>query len=357
MEIVALITINIAFGVGLYIVVSAKLTKILKESQGTALEKKIRTIQSEFIRQTDLSYELLERKTKGLRDLVDRSDRILEILKVESGTGTGVSIQLQNLINQVKDILDGRTLSDVSNGKLTEEFLSSHRAENSEQINQPTQYRQSASSVETKEMADTFAKKDLNKVQDSLPISKSTQTFNPDTGIVRGITNAYIQNKITKPEISTEGYNTSSKLIAGLGRKVMSMMGADKLSIQEDARTIPEKRPSETNKLAYLIDNDPFEGSDSEPGFRDLEEEKRLEEGSFLSTFKSVTENKNYKDQIVISPSSVLEELPASATKIDKVVLLLKKGYSYDEIGDTLDLGTREVKLIETIRMDKSRRR
>ena len=60
------------------------------------------------------------------------------------------------------------------------------------------------------------------------------------------------------------------------------------------------------------------------------------------------------KDQFSISMESILSELPSGASKIDKVVYLLKKGFTSQKIADELGLAVPEVDLIKTFRMDKA---
>lgn len=61
-------------------------------------------------------------------------------------------------------------------------------------------------------------------------------------------------------------------------------------------------------------------------------------------------------EKVDLSIESALEELAPSATKIDKVVHLIKKGYKHDEISEAMNIGIHEIHLIETIRLDRSRR-
>jgi hypothetical protein len=89
MEILALISINIAFALGMYVFFSAKMTKTLKESQGVQLEKKIRSFYADFIHQSDQSIELLDSKLRGLRDLIQRAERLQSNLKEDSDVGSG----------------------------------------------------------------------------------------------------------------------------------------------------------------------------------------------------------------------------------------------------------------------------
>lgn len=315
MEILALISINIAFALGMYVFFSAKMTKTLKESQGVQLEKKIRSFYADFIHQSDQSIELLDSKLRGLRDLIQRAERLQSNLKEDSDVGSGISLQLQNLINNSKQVLNNTN----------NEFET--KKEEIKQIPIPYPYMEPAP----------------NK-------------------IALGIANAYTQNEpvvISKPDAPLE---ESSSLIASIGKRVKNIVIG---STFDETQNIFQNRPaplikqeSNSNSIAYLVDGDPFADQES-TRIRNLDDEKEKEEGSFLSTLTQVEEIRNPKpkDSITISPESVLKELPPSATKIDKVVFLLTKGYSHEEVADVMNLGYREVLLIETVKMDKSRRK
>jgi hypothetical protein len=317
MEIFALITLNIAMGLGLYIFLSLRMTKIVKENQGKQLENRVRMVYSDFIRDSSQTIELLESKIKGLRDLTIRSEKVLEYLKEESSVGSGVSIQLQNLINQSKDVLDGHS--------------SPNKAEQSYPVA-------------------------------SYPLTAASHTI-PFTVTSKNIT-SYQEIKTSRPieeeskvrrTRETPKEDTNLGIIAGIGKKVKSAMGLDSILPTSQVSKEPS-RENLTNKLAYIVEGDPFE-MDEEDTIHDIEEEKRREEGSFLSALKEVSKEPRRGDSVEISLESVLADLPSSSTKIDKVVHLLKKGYSHEEIADGLDLGTREVSLIETVRLERGRRR
>lgn len=315
MEIFALITLNIAMGLGLYIFLSLRMTKIIKENQGKQLENRVRMVYSDFIRDSSQTIELLESKIRGLRDLTGRSEKILEYLKEESSVGSGVSIQLQNLINQSKDVLDGHG----SPNKKEQAYPSYNLTESTHSVPFTATSKNIASYQEIK----------TNRPIEEEPKNRRT--------------------------VETPKEDTNLGIIAGIGKKVKSVMGLDSLVLSTQIHKEPS-RQNLTNKLAYIVEGDPFE-MDEEDTIHDIEEEKRREEGSFLSTLKEVSKEPRKGDTVEISLESVLADLPPSSTKIDKVVHLLKKGYSHEEIADGLDLGTREVSLIETVRLERGRRR
>ncbi|MCC5813795.1 MAG: hypothetical protein JJT78_03500 [Leptospira sp.] len=321
MELFALITLNIAFGMGLYIFLSAKMNRAIKENQGSQLEKNLRSSYSHFLQQSIQSMELLDSKIRGLRDIVLRSEKVLEELKMEKDYGSGVSLQLQNLINQSKDLLQKTDLKPVETTLKPKSTLT------------PTSY-------------ETLHTDSISKVS------------------------LYKENKINLTKTMEPIRDSAPNLIAKLGQNLRSMMGIENLTLPEstsfasgmgrETRNTPDfspaDNPSQTKKIAYIVEGDVFSDDDSTMGIIDEEEQKRKEEGSFLSTLKEVSTPAKPKDRVTITPESLLADLPPSATKIDKVVHLLKKGYTHEEVSDALDIGTREVSLIETVRLQNSRR-
>ncbi|TGM17487.1 hypothetical protein EHQ90_06840, partial [Leptospira stimsonii] len=61
-------------------------------------------------------------------------------------------------------------------------------------------------------------------------------------------------------------------------------------------------------------------------------------------------------DSAKISAEAALLEVGEDSTKIEKVVFLLKRKYSHEEISDALDLALGEVDIIERFRLDRNRR-
>lgn len=64
-------------------------------------------------------------------------------------------------------------------------------------------------------------------------------------------------------------------------------------------------------------------------------------------------QKQNIEDKISIDANTVLKEIPENLTKVEKVVYLLKKGFTHIEISEAIGLAIPEVSLIETIKMEK----
>lgn len=333
------------------------MTRTLKESQGAQLEKKIRSFYAQFIHQSDQSITLLESKLGGLRDLIQRAESLRTNLREDSDIGSGISLQLQNLINHSKHILNESQAENDYNKEVVKS------------IPIPYPYMEQAPNKFALGVANVYTQNEpisnpKLSAQFKNPYPSSTSSTNDINKSPATSTRPNVRNKppIQEDEAQITKKIDTSDIFASIGKRVKNIVIG---STFDEKESVFDNRPisslnttSNTNSVAYLIDGDPFTDQES-GGIRNLDEEKIKEEGSFLSTLSQIDEIKNPKpkDRIDISPESVLKELPDSATKIDKVVFLLTKGYSHEEVADVMNLGYREVLLIETVKMDKSRRK
>lgn len=272
MDLFTILILNLAFGLGIFLILSSRLNRIAQESYGYRLQEKIQKIYSLFIQESNLQLELLDNKIRGLRDLLIRTDKALEELKEENATLSGLRLQLQNLINQSKELL-------------------AKTEGNTKQIMVPNQVE----SIPTLSVEPT---PEQNK--------KAVASSNP------------------------------SPWIEGIGKTVKELF-LGKSNIPE-VPTYFNNKPQ--GRLLYSVEGDPFQ----EEGERivDLNQE-------FLVAMRNPSSPN--QDKVSISPEAILAQLPPSSTKIDKTVHLLKNGFSHEEIAKILNLGTREISLIETIRM------
>jgi hypothetical protein len=124
-----------------------------------------------------------------------------------------------------------------------------------------------------------------------------------------------------------------------------------------------EREEMATKTTGEKVQSRPTKGVDFSVGGNPLlETEKFLDNSKDELDFKNFLENSgnpintNLKDKLFISTKASLAELPESAPKIDKVVHLLKKGFSHSEISEELGLAIPEISLIETIKLERNRR-
>ncbi len=124
-----------------------------------------------------------------------------------------------------------------------------------------------------------------------------------------------------------------------------------------------EREEMATKTTGEKVQSRPTKGIDFSVGGNPLlEVEKFLDNSKDELPFKNFLDNSgnpsipNLQDKLFISTKASLAELPESAPKIDKVVHLLKKGFSHSEISEELGLAIPEISLIETIKLERNRR-
>lgn len=381
MEVLALIALNITFGLGFYIFITSKMNRLLRESKGNKMEQRLVRSYAEFMRESQHSLDLLHSRIQGLRELIHRSEKIQAILREESNAGAGLGLQLQNLINLSKDILDNHSSSSYSSQTSSPAFdsLSTGGERGSRDSKEPIESKGSMGSEQLT----------TQSPEGERPLAYPTPVPN------RNRTNPYQENKMELEAIAKKEKEDSLKnikdsapnLVAGIGQKFRSFVGIEPTNIptiadweekrgdlsnrdrsgrggseQEAKSELPKAQPTtksttqvpgQTSKLSIQVSGDPFE---TEEEIRDLEREKKEEEGSFLSTLRDIDKKPTPSDQVDISPESVLAELPPSANKIDKIVHLLKKGFNHQEVSSVMEVTTREVALVEISRLQRSRR-
>ncbi len=161
----------------------------------------------------------------------------------------------------------------------------------------------------------------------------------------------YQKTKITEnPKMDETELAPSEGILASLGKAFKSIMGVSSSDLPE--LESPKPIPVSNKKhLDFSVGGNPFSEStqilDNAPT-----------EDSFQGVFSNIQKSpvKQPKDKIKISIHAALQEIPEDTGKVDKVVFLLKKGYSHSEISEELGLAIPEISLIETIKLERNRR-
>jgi hypothetical protein len=385
MELIALISLNIAFGLGFYIIISAKMARTLKENQGSQLEKKVRTIYSDFIQDSTQSFEILDKKILSMRELLVRTEKTLALLQEEIAEGTGVSIQLQNLLNQTRQSLKAGLESALASSRELEVGSSKSVGEESRPEESSSGSPSSSSSEALRNSAEAnYIRNKAKAYSENLPKNAKSSQEMISIGREFGIQSEpslFPKQREENREVSNlekmDNPESSALVFLGkVGRKLSSMVGIEAtesaltrknvptgglFSTQKNPGTISERevsglQVSENRRLLLEVSGDPYEETDWEESVHNVQEEEKLREKSFEGVLAKSLQPKKPGDTVSLSIDSLVAELPPSATKIDRVVHLLKKGFSHQEISSALDIGTREVSLIETVRLDRNRR-
>lgn len=142
--------------------------------------------------------------------------------------------------------------------------------------------------------------------------------------------------------------------VGEIGKVFRSILGIP------DPREDREEMLSQGN--AERVQSRPSKGIDFSVGGNPLLEAEYTDQNKENSPFQAFLDSQDSpkspppKDKITLSVKSSLTELPENAPKIDKVVHLLKKGFSHSQISEELGLAIPEISLIETIKLERNRR-
>ncbi|MGE8721806.1 hypothetical protein ACO2KH_10765 [Leptospira terpstrae] len=176
-----------------------------------------------------------------------------------------------------------------------------------------------------------------------------------------GIGKIYQANQIPVPTDAETTEGAVNQAFGKLGKAVKGIFGMESMNSPSPESLDNLELQTFQPKMNYTVGGNPFTEEKPTEAIRN-----ELVEGSkkrdFLNEVSKANDpafasyQKMSMEKVDLSIESALEELPSSATKIDKVVHLIKKGYKHDEISEAMNIGIHEIHLIETIRLDRSRR-
>jgi hypothetical protein len=288
LELLALVLINIVFGVILYYSVSIKVTNSVRDYQIVKLKKEIQAHTLSFFKESESYLALMDSRIAVLKNLLHKAETM--------------GIDFQNLPSQEKaNIIN-------SSFKETEPPIP----------NKPSSPKYDAQME---------------------PVSREPK-----------IKSKPVVAKLPENDSSEEGF--FGGLIAGLGKGLKSMFGVnDEIFINTENE--PSPKAKKNSVIDVSIGGNPLDADDV------LKDNLNADE-SFQTVFNAVNnpylQNSKPQDSVSISIATALEELPSDVTKVEKVVHLLKKGYSHSDISEEMGLAIPEISLIETIKIERSRR-
>lgn len=321
MELFSLVLINMLFCGVMYVFISAKVQKAVSEYYDKKLLNAIDRATSETMREVDASVGIIESRLVAARSLIEKAEMLAKELKHYHSSRTGENQFLKQRIDEVPPYFEtGMSLgAELNKGKI------------------------------------------LNDKTHSLPVEELTSLLKEQRS---GIGQVYQSNQYIS--IDEEGIQTTEGAVnlafAKLGKVVKGMMGIESTNTPSNEAFGKVEIPFYQPTMDYTVAGDPLaEDKRLSVVIRDENKEGHTRR-EFLNQLAYANDpayaqyQKNFGDQVKLSLEAVLEELPASSTKIDKVVHLLKKGYGHEEISDVMNIGIHEIHLIETIRLDRSRR-
>lgn len=300
MELLALVIVNIILGIIIYFAVSIKVTNSVRDYQFVKLKKEIQAHTLNFYKESENYLSLMDSKITILKNLIQ---------KVE---GMGVQIE------KIEEILNQR---DGFQEKMNDFQLEIDRIQNNEFQSNKTE------STDRKKSTLDMSTDDMETQNKIKPPSREKQS-NPEPAVLAGI-------------------------FGSVGKMMKGMIGIESNpeSIETESKLIKNNLSKST--LDFSVGGDPLSELNQPVVLDNLAEKKQ----SFKNLLSSIESNgyldSKPSDKIKISIEAALGELSENAGKVDKVVHLLKKNFTHEEISDKLGLAIPEISLIETIKMDK----
>ncbi len=142
-----------------------------------------------------------------------------------------------------------------------------------------------------------------------------------------------------------EDEGSFNSIVAGIGKGFKSVFGMNEEEVAD--RKATTKKNSTIN---VRIGGNPFLDQSV------IESEKELTDFNSILKTSLQKEILQPADKVSISVSSALKEIPENSAKVEKVVHLLKKGFTHLEISEAIGLAIPEISLIEIIKLEKNRR-
>ncbi|ALO25252.1 hypothetical protein GS511_03900 [Leptospira borgpetersenii] len=398
MELFAVLAINAVVSVVLYYTITSKVTEKIRTHMLKRINEEIRDfvdeLETESLRQVDLIGSRIltfKEMTFKVEELVKRIEQattpgILDKIRLESpGTSNPENVNhFMETSSFASEI--GSPGKNPSFSKVGEEEKTTLRSTNLAKIPDSVQqgigyiYKENLDLV--KEEGEVRSTPQSTPLQNPLTASASSNESAAATNSrIFASENYYIQKqkiivsgqktKTQNPtaaqtqsrnqnETQTGQGSTSNLVLETIGRGVRKFFGIQEIkTIQKEDSSGNDFFPGTRNStLDISLDEDPFstipDSTLSEtPVFKD--NLKPADFGRILQENKA-----GYKpikpDSTRISAEAALLEIGEDSTKIEKVVFLLKRKYTHEEISEVLDLALGEVDIIERFRLDRNRR-
>ncbi|PKA14291.1 hypothetical protein [Leptospira haakeii] len=401
MELFTVLFLNIIIAIGLYVGVSAQVTKRIRSHMIRRINEEIRTLVDEIQTETESQIELLNSKIQAYKILVQRSDSLEDKYK---------SI-LQKLESLPERILSNEGKKTEKQNVYSEPILEFETVEEELETSVPsilTHQEEIQISDEEK-----FKNEYLTLIREKQKELKTTPTESLENRkqelaakAGEGVGRLYRQNlrenyspENPKPFLDPEKKNSRKEnasnpdeesgtlgILKNFGKTIKNVMGwkdSQELMSEISPTRTPQPMYNPSSTFDISLDGDPFEENKiefpedisggslkAEPDYTPELDPKKASSKSKRTdnkipveeNFGKILERKmtgyvpQKQDSVKISSETALKDLGEGASKIEKVVFLLKKGYSHEEISEALDLATGEVDIIERFRLERNRR-
>lgn len=401
MELFTVLFLNIIIAAGLYVGISAQVTKRIRSHMIRRINEEIRTLVDEIQTETESQIELLNSKIQAYKILVQRSDSLEDkyrsiLQKMESIPQSVISTEGKNLEKQnivPEPILEFESVEEEFGAEET----STHTRQEPVQISEEEKFKNEYLTLIREKQ------KELKSAPiESLETRKQELAAKAGAGVGR----LYKQNlrenyspENPKPFLDPERKNLKKDIapsieedsgtlgiLKNFGKKIKDVMGwkdPQELMSEISPTRTPQPMYNPSSTFDISLDGDPFEENKiefpeditggslkAEPDYTPELDPKKTSSKSkrtdnkipLEENFGKILERKmtgyvvQKPDSVKISSETALKDLGEGASKIEKVVFLLKKGYSHEEISEALDLATGEVDIIERFRLERNRR-
>ncbi|PJZ54784.1 hypothetical protein [Leptospira adleri] len=352
MELFAVLAINAVISVVLYYTITSKVTERIRTHMLKKINEEIRDFVDELETESMRQVDLIGSRILTFKEMTLKVEELVK--RIEQATTPGIlnSIQNENSVQKNDSSLSmsagfqdtmrpsEKTLNTRVSGSVQQGIGNIYK-ENLDLIKEESEFEIPKQQRATHSQNNLYTQKQVNKAQTSkkeIPVLKTQEQVVPGS--------------------------TSNLVLETIGKGVRKFFGIQEIkAVAEEESDANEFFPGTRNTtLDISLDEDPFAPVDEHPGslggtpvFKDNLKSKESDFGRILQ--ENVTGYKPPKpDSAKISAEAALLEVGEDSTKIEKVVFLLKRKYSHEEISDALDLALGEVDIIERFRLDRNRR-
>ncbi len=398
MELFTVLFLNIIIAAGLYVGISAQVTKRIRSHMIRRINEEIRSLVDEVQTETEGQIELLNSKIQAYKILVQRSDLLEEKYKTlfkkleelperifaEKSEIPAKPIPEFETVEETSEMGIGSE-SNLEEVRLSEEdefkneYLTLIREKQKELKNKQSDSLENRRQDLTAKAGEGVGRLYKQNVPES-QIAESTKPFLNLEKKVQGSRNLNRETPNSETDSGTLG------ILKTFGKKIKETMGwkdTEELLGEPSPTRPPQPMYNPSSTFDISLDGDPFQENKipisedigggslkadsiykpevptrkqtAEPKIRDNKIPADQNFGRILERkISGYTPQK--PDSVKISTEIALKDLGEGASKIEKVVFLLKKGYSHEEISEALDLATGEVDIIERFRLERNRR-
>lgn len=288
-------------GIVLYFVISIKLTAGMRDLQATRWKKEIQQHTIHFYKESENYLALMDSKIAILKNLIQKA----EALAIDN---------------------------DRSMEMATKKPLANPQQE--------TENRQEEAIIDSDPADNKLESKQKQNLHESQEVKTIAQKTNRNDKLSSGLL---------------------GNVFSGAGKAFMSMMGATDSSTGNPTNGQPQIQlvptPNFTkNALDLSIGGNPLD----ELSQIENHTVRSSEEAEFKNVFNSLQfgyRDDGPEDNASLSIQSALNDLDEEADKVEKIVHLLKKGYSHGDISEQIDVSISEIRLIETLKLEKVAKR